>query len=389
MKLGSRMIAMLLALTMLLICAGCGQTGAPEGSGTPAAGGSAAPETSGGEGASYVMGYNNFGQGAYPLDLNEANTKYALECMGMEITVVNNQFTVDKLITDAQNQIAQGVDGMVFWSAADTLFQPFSELCESTQTPFVLADKYPISTDTMDMLRENPYFVGAISTDDKSAGYEMAQMALEDGYKTAVIISAAVGDINNDLRCEGFEEGFTAGGGQVLTTVHCADPSEAVQKANDVLSAYGDVDCAYTTSADYAVGLISALESAGRAGEIPIYSNDVDPTVISGIRDGYVVAAKGAAGPYCGGLAAALLVNYLDGHPVLDENGQAPMTNTLPFIDVDADNVDDFETYWIENQIFTPEDYQNLLYRYNPDVTWQDYLDVIANYTFENMIAGK
>ena len=63
------------------------------------------------------------------------------------------------------------------------------------------------------------------------------------------------------------------------------------------------------------------------------------------------------------------------------------MTNGIKAITVTSENVDEYEEYWLNNQIFTPEDYQNLLYRYNPEVTWQDYLDLIEGYTFENMVA--
>lgn len=391
-----KLAALLLAGSMMAACAACGDgsgsSNPPANDSNPPAGTGAPADSSqpaGGSGESYVIGYNNFGQGAYPLDLNESVTKYALESMGMQMTSVNNQFTVDKLINDAQNQISQGVDGMVFWSAADTLFKPFSELCQSTETPFALGDKYPQTDETKAMLRANPFFAGAVSTDDKSTGIKMAELALADGHKTAVLIGAAVGDINHDLRLAGFTEAFTKGGGEVLGEFHCADPSEAVQKANDALTAYPDVDCVFGSGGDYSQGLLSALESAGRAGELPIYGVDIDPNVISGIRNGTIAAAAGACGPYCAGLAGALLINYLDGHPILDENGEAPMTNGLNAIFVDPSNVDDYEENWINNQAFTPEEYQALLYRNNPDVTWKDYTDLIDNYSFESRMAAK
>jgi ribose transport system substrate-binding protein len=397
MKRISKLTALLLSAALLLALAACGPASSKESpsgnSDTPT--NSDTPNSPDGSGSapasgdSYTLGYNNFGQGAYPLDLNESTTKYAWESMGMKMTSVNNQFTVDKLITDAQNQITQGVDGMVFWSAADTLFKPFSELCSQTETPFALGDKYPQSDETKAMLRANPYFAGAISTDDYTTGIKMAELALADGHKTVVMIGAAVGDINHDLRLGGFTEAFTAGGGEVLGEFHCADPSEAVQKANDAMTAYPDVDCVFGSGGDYSQGLLSALESIGRAGELPIYGVDIDPNVIEGIRNGTIRAAAGACGPYCAGIAGALLINYLDGHAILDENGEAPMTNGLNAIFVDADNVDDFEENWITNQAFSPEEYQALLYRNNPDVTWQDYMDLINNYNFESRMAAK
>ena len=37
----------------------------------------------------------------------------------------------------------------------------------------------------------------------------------------------------------------------------------------------------------------------------------------------------------------------------------------------------------------TAEELQNLLYRYNPDVTWADYEDMINNYNFESRMESK
>ena len=334
----------------------------------------------------YTFGYNNFGQGAYPLDMNEKETTYALESVGVKIKVANNEFTVDKIITDAQNLISSKVDGLIVWSASDTLYSSFNDLCSSSKTPFVLGDKYPLGEDTKAMLRENPYFAGAISTQDADAGAQLAKRALADGHKTAIIVAAAAGDTNHDLRVAGFKDAFEAGGGKVLGVVHCADPSEAVQKSNDLLTANSEAECLYGSGGDFSMGALSAMQSTGI--KMPIYGTDIDPNVLKAIKAGDVVEANGAAGPYCAGIAGTLLLNYLDGHPILDENGQAPMSNGLKFVTVTKDNADDFEKYWLGNHPFTPDDYKNLCYRYNPNVTWQDYQNLLDNYNYDTRVAA-
>jgi ribose transport system substrate-binding protein len=374
-----RIKGLLFSMVILLVFSGCGK-----GQGKKADTGSAAEGVAAGT-AVYTFGYNNFGQGAYPLDLNEKETTYALESVGMKIRVVNNEFTVDKLIADAQNLIASQVDGLIVWSAADTLFSPFSNLCESAKVPFVLGDKYPLSEETNALLRRNPYFVGAVSTPDVRIGAEMGETAIADGHKTALIIAGAVGDINFDKRLKGFTEAFEAGGGQVLATVHCADPSEAVQKANDLLTAHPNADCLYGTGGDFSIGALNAMESKGIS--MPVYGTDIDPNVVTALREGKFMAANGANGPFCAGIAAMFLVNYLDGHPILDENDQAPMTDKLGTIFVTAKNVDDYEAHWIKTHPFTPEEYRNLCWRYNPNVSWQDYVNFIENYSFESRMA--
>ena len=372
-------IVMCLALAMVFMV-GCGGGSSEEAAGS-AAGGSTAAE------GGYVIGYNNFGVGAYPLDLNEKETTYAIETAGSQIKVANDNFTVDNVITDVKNLISSNVDGVVVWCAADTLYNSLNDLMLQAKMPFALGDKYPTSEDTIKKFQENEFFAGAVSTDDTITGANMAQRAWDDGHKTALIVAAAQGDTNHDARVKGFTEKFEELGGKVLGTVRCADPSEAVQKSGDLLAAHKDADCLYGSGGDYSIGALSAMESAGVS--MPVYGTDVDPNVIQGIKDGKISAATGAAGTYCGTFAALLLVNYLDGHPILDENGKAPATKGVKTIMITKENVDDFEENWINNEIFSEEELQSLLYKYNENVTWADYQKMIDEYNFENRMAAK
>lgn len=377
-------LSVLCVAAMTMFLAGCG--GSSEEAEAPAEE-PAAEEGSDAAGASYVIGYNNFGVGAYPLDLNEKETTYAIETAGSEVKVANDNFTVDNVITDVKNLISSNVDGVVVWCAADTLYNSLNDLMQSSGKAFALGDKYPTSEDTIEQFRKNEFFAGAVSTDDTITGANMADRAWEDGHKTALIVAAAVGDTNHDARVKGFTEQFEKNGGKILGTVRCADPSEAVQKSGDLLAAHKDADCLYGTGGDYSIGALSAMESAGV--EMPVYGTDVDPNVIQSIKDGKISAATGAAGTYCGTFASLLLINYLDGHPILDENGQAPATKGLKTIMITKENVEDFEENWINNEVFSQEELQSLLYRYNPDVTWADYEKMIDNYSFEERMESK
>ena len=371
-------IILCLAASMMFMV-GCGGGSSDEAAGSAA--GSAAAE------GGYTIGYNNFGVGAYPLDLNEKETTYAIQTAGSQVKVANDNFTVDNVITDVKNLISSNVDGVVVWCAADTLYNSLNDLMLQAKMPFALGDKYPTSEDTIAKFQENEFFAGAVSTDDTITGANMAQRAWDDGHKTALIVAAAQGDTNHDARVKGFTEKFEELGGKVLGTVRCADPSEAVQKSGALLAAHKDADCLYGSGGDYSIGALSAMESAGVT--MPVYGTDVDPNVIQGIKDGKISAATGAAGTYCGTFAALLLINYLDGHPILDENGKAPATKGVKTIMITKDNVDDFEEYWINNEIFTEEELQSLLYKYNENVTWADYEKMIEEYNFENRMATK
>ena len=60
--------------------------------------------------------------GAYPLDMMVANEQSAADATGMTLTVTNNEFTADKVITQLQNQLAASPDGVAFLGISETLF---------------------------------------------------------------------------------------------------------------------------------------------------------------------------------------------------------------------------------------------------------------------------
>lgn len=328
--------------------------------------------------ASYTFGHNNWGQGAYPLDIIEKEAKSEAELFGNKLVVANDEFKADKVVSDVQSLISSGVDGIQFFGISETMFTSVAQICQDAKVPFVLFDKIP-SDEVLKKLQENPYFVGAISAEEKTAGIAMAEAALKDGCKTAIIVAAAKGDSSHDLRIAGFTETFTAGGGKVLGEAHCADPTEAVQKSNDLLTAHPDADCIYGAGGDFAAGAINALASRNDL-KMKVYATDITPDIASKLKDGSVSATCGGQW-VCGSISNTLLVNYLDGHPILDKDGKAPVLTNLPMVTLSAQDVDAFNKLMESNgSPISADEYKSLTYRFNPDVTYQTYFDFLANY---------
>ncbi len=59
-------------------------------------------------------------------------------------------------------------------------------------------------------------YVGTVVYSPQDEGAGIAELALADGCKTAVISAGASGDYAHDRRIIGFTEAFEAGGGEVL-----------------------------------------------------------------------------------------------------------------------------------------------------------------------------
>jgi hypothetical protein len=96
-------------------------------------------------------------------------------------------------------------------------------------------------------------------------------------------------------------------------------------------------------------------------------------------EDGTVKA--GCDGLFLASLVApTLLLNYLDGHAIKDANGKAPELLNSEFI-VDSKNIDAYMSIFCTDGVnpLTDDMLKNLCWRYNPNVTYQTYVDLMSN----------
>ena len=376
-----KLICMFLSIAMVLAMAsGCSQEQKPSGGGNPGtdANTNTPAQT---ELGTYELATNNFGVGAYPLDMMVANEQTAADATGMKLSVTNNEFAADKVINQLTNQLAAGPDGVAFLGISETLFPVAATSCAQAKVPYVFYACSPTDEDLV-KISEDPYYVGMVIYSPKAEGSRLAELALADGCKTAVISAGAVGDYAHDRRILGFTETFEAGGGEVLFVSHSADPSEGVQKTNDFLTAYPDTDCIYGTGEDYITPAASVLETRGITG-CKVYGSNISPDVSKLIMEGKVQACTG--GEFvCGGVAVTLLINYLDGYVIKDADGKAPYFDNLSQFLVTPENAEQFYKFLsdetMSTQTISEDEYRNLLHRNNPDVSFEYYENFLAAY---------
>ncbi len=387
------LLALLLALVMVFAMAACGakdeakepaedpvESNKPaEDNKEPADTDAEKPEEFG----SYEISYNCLGAGVWILDFGTAEVQYYADLMGFGFQAPSANFTADQMLKDCQNLLNAGVDGHLYFGCFGTLTPTISELFEEKETYFVMPDQLP-TEESIDLLLANPYFAGAVGGDPYKAGYQMGQRAAADGYANALMIAGAIGDTVHDGRLNGFEAGFTDAGGKIVGVARCSSPAEATEKADDMLAAYGaDADCVYGATTDFINGAFEAMNNYDM--ELMGYCSDIDNTAISLIKEGKLIGDGGMA--VVSSLGAALLTNALDGKVIKDADGNAAIfTNLMPFI-VDAENCDDYNANWFESHPLDMSDYEQLLYRYNPDVDYNTWLDFIDNYNFEYVMS--
>lgn len=370
-KFMKRTIATALALTLCLSLAACG--------------GKDAGGSEGGE--SYHIGFNTWGAGTATFDFMADVTTNALDVYGATYARASDDHMADKELQNIQNFISAEVDGIIMQTTADPVLPQAAAECAEAKIPFVLAVFNGNDDDRAKINAENDYYLGSVNADMVAEGYIMGKAAAEDGMKTAVLLGGNVGDVHMEQRIEGFTKAFVEeGGGEILDAARCASPAEGQEKANAMLSANKEADCLFAMVGDYVPGAVNAMETLGI--EMPIYVTNANTDAIDYIKDGTVAAATTGNDLVCA-VAAALMINYLDGHQILDENGNPPELKSVGF-KVDAENVDDYQALFLDGHPFTDEVLETLVYRCNEDVDYAYIKDFVTNHlNLDTLVADQ
>ena len=376
-------MAITLCMVLVLALGACGpKTDGGTSGTTPSPNGDASP--GGSDSAdlkSYDIGFQVWGAGVPILDSFGDAVEWCISTLGHTYTRASDDFSADKELSNAQNFLAAGKDGIMIQLSAGPVLNQVANECAEKKIPLATYITIGDDPDIENLAKTNDYWVGACDSQLVLDGELVAQYALDAGCKSAVIIGGNIGDNSQDQRQNGFTETFEAGGGKVLSVARCTDNSEAPTKAQDMLAANPDADCLYAMVGDYVEGSMLAIENLNRSGKIKMFMSCVDATSAQYIKEGKIYSANDgiSLGAY---IATTMMINFLDGHPVKDENGYAPRFSAKP-IKVDADNVDLYlDIFYSSDPAIKPVNktmLESLLWRNNPDVTYQTYLDLLDN----------
>jgi ABC-type sugar transport system substrate-binding protein len=367
----SRTIAALglsVILVLALALAGCG---GGEKEDTPAPSDSDADLTK-----SYKFGMNVWGT-APILELYGNEAVYAVETMGQTYDRASDDNNADKELQNIQNFISSGVDALAIQGAGATTIPQMAQFAAQAQIPFGLYI-FTGTPEVREALNANEYYAGAVASDLMADGRILGERAYADGARTACIIGGNKGDLNMDNRSAGFYEGFEGAGGKVVAEERCTDNSEALAKAQSMFSANKDVDAVYIMVGDYTEGTFKAMDQL-KITDCKAYLSAINAGSAPLIKEGKIAAGSGGTTFACN-IGPTLIMNMLDGHPIKDADGNAPFF-AVPTSLVTPDNVDAYiEVFLGEGaKPITADMINNLCYRVNQDVSYDTYVDAIAN----------
>ncbi len=387
-----KILAMILAVCMVFALCACGESSQPAaassgGSSTPAAssGDSSAPAETQEWDSGRTIGMNLFVAGTPTFEIFAQLTRVFTDALGDTVETFNDQQDINQVQADAETMVNFGCDGVIWWGVMDPFFQVGSPTYNNAGVYFAFNDCAPMGEELRAEIQDMEYFAGSCSSNNYLLGTQMGEAAVADGCKVALIFANEIGSTVVD-RANGFKEVFEAAGGKVVEVSHVsAAGGEHIEATRNFLATYPEIDCIYGVSVDYITG--ASTITAGLDHEVKLYGTDVNAEVLPRLLDGTFAGLNG--GHWCGTyLSAALLLNAMDGHTILGADGK-PLYLYAPSVVVTPENADSYQKYFIDDIPYHYEDVAYMLYRNNPDVSYKDYEDFLANYSVESVVAMR
>ena len=183
MKKFAKLVALLLAVTMVLSLAACGKSDTKTDDKTDG-------QTASG---AYTLGINTWGSGVPVLDMFGDAKQYTLETLGHKVSRMSDDFTADKELQNVQNMCASGVDGIVFQAAAVTTVPQIGVECAKAKIPFAFDVFVGDDADLEKLAAENEYYCGAIDLDMVADGAAIERM--NNGNKVGDLAKGLFGDV--------------------------------------------------------------------------------------------------------------------------------------------------------------------------------------------------
>jgi ribose transport system substrate-binding protein len=213
--------------------------------------------------------------------------------------------------------LVRGVSAIVIGPVSSSSTPPVLRLLSARRVPvaFTGIGPQPGLTDYTSAVTADNYETG------KAEGTFVCNLAKARGGNKVGMLSLPQDRENAQKYLKGAQESFAAGGCdlvQILQT-HGLTVNEAVQEANDLLTAHPDIKAIYGMYDEAATGAAKALQTRGLIGKIGLATADGSPTTIKLLRDGEIqgLFLQEAAGQ--GIDATTQVFNALTGKPVTQD----------------------------------------------------------------------
>ena len=292
--------------------------------------------------------------------------------------------SADATIAFVENQIAAGVDGIIFGPPADSVLPTVATLCDEAGVYWSICFRNILDEEVKEFVEASEYYVGKVYEVEQKTGYQVMSNLNDLGMEKIAIISMPKGNTTTDLREKGIEEACGEFGMEIVAEARdISQASDATSATESFLTAYSDLDAVYivgATGAGVHEAAAKAIEDAGRSDEVKLATIDFPDSMGELFDSGILVACSGLPSwgfdPYMSGV---MLSNACMGTPVSDE----PMTITCSMFDI---NDGQTAVRWLEKfgdaqtLYHSDEEMKNLMKAYNSELDEQGLQDAIEEF---------
>ena len=291
----------------------------------------------------------------------------AADALGVEVQYVDQGHVSEKVTASVDQLCAAGCDGIIICNSADTEMTSAIATCNDNNV--YLAQFFRIISDEANpdiyaLAEASDYYVGAVHENEPENGEKLVNILLDKGCRDIGLIGWEQGDATWLGRWEGYQAGVEKWNeehpddqAKLSEPQYAGTTSEGGAKAADALmSADPDLDALIPAGGggEPLQGAISAVEKAGKTGEIAIVSTDFLPDLGERLSDGSMAGESG--GHYCDPLFAFMMVyNAIKGN-YTDFGGEFNEI-LFPYLYVASpEDYEGYEKYFVDQLPYTEEE---------------------------------
>ena len=291
----------------------------------------------------------------------------AAEALGVNVQYVDQGHVSEQVTASVDTLCAAGCQGIIICNSADSEMMSAINTCNNEGV--YLAQFFRIiseeaNPDIYELAKASDYYVGAVHENEPENGEKLVNILLDKGCRNIGLIGWEQGDATWLGRWEGYQAGVEAWNeahpddqAKLSDPQYAGTTSEGGAKAADALMAADpELDALIPAGGggEPLQGAISAVEKAGKTGEIAIVSTDFLPDLGERLEDGSMAGESG--GHYCDPLFAFMMVynaikgNYTDFGGTFNEI-------LFPYLYVASpDDYAGYETYFVDQLPYTNDE---------------------------------
>ena len=206
--------------------------------------------------------------------------------LGMTYIEMDSHNSPADQMTNVRTAITRGVDAIVMGPVSSTSTPPVLRLLKEKKIPIAFAGigPQPGETDYTSAVTANNFEGG------KAEGKFVCALAKERGGNKVGMLSLPQDRENSQKYLAGAKESFQADGCELVQILQTKGLTvrEAVDQANDLLTAHPDVKAIYGMYDEAATGAAKALQTRGLVGKVGLATADGSPTTVKLLREGVV-----------------------------------------------------------------------------------------------------